>query len=63
MRRSPVCHGYGMTECPMITQGSPSDTDEQLANTDGAPVRRLCGAASSTSRATGRGRASTARSG
>ena len=35
----PVCHGYGMTECPMITQGSPSDTDEQLANTDGAPVR------------------------
>jgi acyl-CoA synthetase (AMP-forming)/AMP-acid ligase II len=35
----PVCHGYGMTECPMITQGSPSDTDEQLMNTDGAPVR------------------------
>lgn len=34
----PVCHGYGMTECPMITQGSPSDTDEQLMNTDGAPV-------------------------
>ena len=34
----PVCHGYGMTECPMITQGSYSDTDEQLANTDGAPV-------------------------
>ena len=35
----PVCHGYGMTECPMITQGAPSDTDEQLTNTDGAPVR------------------------
>ena len=34
----PICHGYGMTECPMITQGSPDDTDEQLANTDGAPV-------------------------
>jgi len=34
-----TCHGYGMTECPMITQGSPSDTDEQLTNTDGAPVR------------------------
>ncbi len=34
----PVCHGYGMTECPMITQGAPSDTDEQLMNTDGAPV-------------------------
>src|SRR5581483_7719556 len=34
----PVAHGYGMTECPMIAQGSPNDTDEQLANTDGAPV-------------------------
>src|SRR5690349_9365356 len=34
----PVCHGYGMTECPMITQGSVDDDDEQLANTDGAPV-------------------------
>jgi cyclohexanecarboxylate-CoA ligase len=31
-------HGYGMTEVPMIAQGSPHDTDEQLANTDGAPV-------------------------
>ena len=35
----PICHGYGMTECPMITQGSISDDDEQLANTDGAPVQ------------------------
>ncbi len=34
----PVAHGYGMTECPMISQGSPDDTDEQLANTDGKPV-------------------------
>lgn len=34
----PVCHGYGMTEVPMISQGSPLDTDEQLAYTDGAPV-------------------------
>lgn len=33
-----ACHGYGMTEIPMITQGSPSDTDEQLANTTGKPV-------------------------
>jgi len=33
-------HGYGMTECPMIAQGSPRDTDEQLANSDGAPVHR-----------------------
>jgi acyl-CoA synthetase (AMP-forming)/AMP-acid ligase II len=34
----PVLHGYGMTECPMIASGSPSDSDEQLANTDGRPV-------------------------
>lgn len=33
-----TCHGYGMTECPMICQGSPHDTDEQLANTVGKPV-------------------------
>jgi len=34
----PVCHGYGMTEVPMISQGSPHDSDDQLAYTDGAPV-------------------------
>jgi acyl-CoA synthetase (AMP-forming)/AMP-acid ligase II len=34
----PVAHGYGMTECPMIAQGSPTDADDKLANTDGAPV-------------------------
>ncbi|MFA5885076.1 MAG: AMP-binding protein [Acidimicrobiia bacterium] len=34
-----IIHGYGMTECPMIANGSPSDTDEQLAYTDGKPVR------------------------
>jgi acyl-CoA synthetase (AMP-forming)/AMP-acid ligase II len=34
----PILHGYGMTECPMIASGSPSDTDEQLANTEGKPV-------------------------
>jgi cyclohexanecarboxylate-CoA ligase len=33
-----IAHGYGMTEVPMIAQGSPHDTDEQLANTDGQPV-------------------------
>jgi len=33
-----IAHGYGMTECPMIANGSPFDTDEQLANTDGKPV-------------------------
>jgi cyclohexanecarboxylate-CoA ligase len=35
----PVAHGMGMTEVPMVVQGSPTDTDEQLANTDGKPVR------------------------
>jgi acyl-CoA synthetase (AMP-forming)/AMP-acid ligase II len=34
----PIVHGYGMTECPMIANGSPHDSDEQLANTDGKPV-------------------------
>jgi cyclohexanecarboxylate-CoA ligase len=34
----PVCHGYGMTECPMICQGGPADSDDQLATTEGAPV-------------------------
>ena len=34
-----VAHGYGMTEIPMITMGSPSDTDEQLAHTVGRPVQ------------------------
>ena len=34
----PVAHGYGMTEVPMICQGSPLDTDDQLAHTEGAPV-------------------------
>ena len=33
-----VCHGYGMTEIPMITQGSPTDSDDQLAHTTGKPV-------------------------
>ncbi len=33
-----VVHGYGMTEVPMISNGSPHDNDEQLANTDGKPV-------------------------
>jgi acyl-coenzyme A synthetase/AMP-(fatty) acid ligase len=34
----PIVHGFGMTECPMIASGTPADTDEQLANTDGKPV-------------------------
>ncbi|MEM7142349.1 MAG: AMP-binding protein [Actinomycetota bacterium] len=35
----PIAHGYGMTECPMICQGSPTDTDDQLAHTEGAPIQ------------------------
>jgi acyl-CoA synthetase (AMP-forming)/AMP-acid ligase II len=33
-----IRHGYGMTEVPMITQGSMRDDDEQLIFTEGAPV-------------------------
>ena len=33
-----VCHGYGMTEIPMISQGSPTDSDDQLSTTVGRPV-------------------------
>jgi acyl-CoA synthetase (AMP-forming)/AMP-acid ligase II len=33
-----IIHGYGMTEIPMISMGSPTDTDEQLIATEGAPV-------------------------
>ena len=36
----PVAHGYGMTECPMIASGTPEDTDDQLAYSEGAPVYR-----------------------
>ncbi|WP_432093783.1 class I adenylate-forming enzyme family protein [Streptomyces sp. bgisy100] len=32
-----LAHGYGMTEAPMITMGSPEDTTEQLAGTEGRP--------------------------
>ena len=34
----PVAHGYGMTESPMICQGAPHDSDDQLAHTEGHPV-------------------------
>lgn len=33
-----ICHGYGMTEIPMITQGGPGDSDDQLSHTTGRPV-------------------------
>jgi acyl-CoA synthetase (AMP-forming)/AMP-acid ligase II len=36
-----IVHGYGMTEVPMIAQGSPHDSDDQLAHTDGAPVEGI----------------------
>ncbi|MEV6007564.1 AMP-binding protein [Streptomyces sp. NPDC051976] len=32
-----LAHGYGMTEAPMITMGSPRDTVEQRAGTEGRP--------------------------
>ncbi|WP_369378238.1 class I adenylate-forming enzyme family protein [Streptomyces sp. cg36] len=32
-----LSHGYGMTEVPMITMGSPDDTPENLATTEGRP--------------------------
>jgi cyclohexanecarboxylate-CoA ligase len=34
----PVIHGYGMTEVPMIAMGTPRDTDDQLAHSDGKPI-------------------------
>jgi acyl-CoA synthetase (AMP-forming)/AMP-acid ligase II len=37
----PLLHGYGMTEVPMIAQGSPHDSNDQLAHTEGAPVRGI----------------------
>ena len=32
-----LCHGYGMTECPMIAQGGPRDTDDQFDVQRGRP--------------------------
>jgi cyclohexanecarboxylate-CoA ligase len=34
----PILHGLGMTESPCITMGAVTDTDEQRAYTEGAPV-------------------------
>lgn len=36
-----LTHGYGMTEVPMITMGSPDDTPENLATTEGRPPRGM----------------------
>jgi acyl-CoA synthetase (AMP-forming)/AMP-acid ligase II len=35
---APILHGLGMTESPCITMGAMTDTDEQLAFTEGAAV-------------------------
>lgn len=35
----PIVHGWAMTECPMVCCGTTRDTDEQLACTEGRPVR------------------------
>ncbi|MCF2535385.1 AMP-binding protein [Streptomyces sp. FB2] len=36
-----LTHGYGMTEVPMITMGTPDDTPENLATTEGRPPREM----------------------
>ncbi|GAA2639392.1 class I adenylate-forming enzyme family protein [Streptomyces axinellae] len=36
-----LAHGYGMTEAPMITMGSPDDTPEHLATTEGRPPEAM----------------------
>ncbi len=36
-----LTHGYGMTEAPMITMGSPLDTPENLATTEGRPPAEM----------------------
>jgi cyclohexanecarboxylate-CoA ligase len=36
-----LTHGYGMTEAPMITMGTPDDTAENLATTEGRPPRGM----------------------
>ncbi|MEU9036479.1 AMP-binding protein [Streptomyces sp. NPDC048352] len=36
-----LTHGYGMTEVPMITMGSPDDTPDHLATTEGRPPQGM----------------------
>lgn len=36
-----LTHGYGMTEVPMITMGSPDDSAENLATTEGRPPKGM----------------------
>ncbi len=35
---APIVSGYGLTEAPVLTMGSVDDLDEDLANTEGAPM-------------------------
>ncbi|UGQ09232.1 AMP-binding protein [Yinghuangia sp. ASG 101] len=39
--RAVLCHGYGMTECPMIAQGGPGDSEDQLTHSEGRPVHGI----------------------
>ena len=39
--RAILCHGYGMTEVPMIAQGGPRDSEDQRKYTEGKPVHRI----------------------
>jgi len=34
----PIVSGYGLTEAPILTMGSPGDRDDDLAETEGAPM-------------------------
>ncbi len=36
---APVLSGYGLTEAPILTMASFDDSDEELANTEGAPMK------------------------
>ncbi len=35
---APIVSGYGLTEAPILTMGTPTDADEDLAQTEGAPM-------------------------
>ncbi len=35
---APIVSGYGLTEAPILTMGTPADRDEDLAETEGSPM-------------------------
>ena len=35
---APIVSGYGLTEAPILTMGTPTDRDEDLAGTEGSPM-------------------------